>query len=417
MKRMNLFVLLLTLLFMGCSHIEEYPADDFYYFDTDSQYGYTLQGQDRIFAESEDGYYFVLSIKGTHYLFFTDKTTMETIPLCNKPNCLHYEEEDYTKRSMCNAFFIGRGGYFTSLFYNNGKLYIPTLKPGSEKTYVTEFSADGSSRKDIVELDGKVSGCNMVFHRGYLYAAVNSYNVDKESWLKIMRYSIDKPSSNPICIYEEKRVLNRENGFYNEIFDLRAFGTRLYFTTRRDGSNRFYYIELEGKEQQPNVFLEEIGSETERCYTIALSDDFSYAAINNLTPEINALPDDQQLPNMKSTIYKTDLEGNNPQELMNIPYGYLIADDRYFYSWDCWPLKRDGNIDHFCIRIYDAEGNLLVNHDAQADVADFGYLYASQEEIIFLSVPKMNKVYYFSKSDIETGEIHPKLLIDCSQYG
>ena len=35
---------------------------------------------------------------------------------------------------------------------------------------------------------------------------------------------------------------------------------------------------------------------------------------------------------------------------------------------------------------------------------------------IFIACKGNGRLYYFPKSDIETGQIHPKLLIDCTQY-
>lgn len=82
-----------------------------------------------------------------------------------------------------------------------------------------------------------------------------------------------------------------------------------------------------------------------------------------------------------------------------------------FNQWPYWALWRDGNIDEYYIRIYNREGSLLVEYDATKDVSDFYTLYASQGDHVFLTVSTCNKIYYFSKSEIETGEIHPKLLI------
>ena len=43
-------------------------------------------------------------------------------------------------------------------------------------------------------------------------------------------------------------------------------------------------------------------------------------------------------------------------------------------------------------------------------------LYVASDEKVFIVNRSNDTVWYFSKSEIETGTITPKLLIDCSAY-
>lgn len=77
-KRRQLLALLglvmsFNLLFAGCSANAEYPTDEAYHFDTDAQYMLFPTATERVFAESEDGYYFNLLINGQVFLFFADQ--------------------------------------------------------------------------------------------------------------------------------------------------------------------------------------------------------------------------------------------------------------------------------------------------------------------------------------------------------
>lgn len=72
-------------LFSGCSSVDAYPNDNIYHFETDAQIPMYSCATERSFAESEDGYYFVLTIRGNHFLFFADKETMEVLPLAASP--------------------------------------------------------------------------------------------------------------------------------------------------------------------------------------------------------------------------------------------------------------------------------------------------------------------------------------------
>ena len=130
-KIFSAVLFLICVCFTGCSGGTSYPADDSYHFETDCQYSVGSQGKGGVIAESAEGYYFALTIHGQHSLFFVDKATMETIPLCGKPNCLHYEGTDEGKRELCNAHFVG-AQYEGTVYFNNGRLYVPEGGAGND---------------------------------------------------------------------------------------------------------------------------------------------------------------------------------------------------------------------------------------------------------------------------------------------
>lgn len=68
------------------------------------------------------------------------------------------------------------------------------------------------------------------------------------------------------------------------------------------------------------------------------------------------------------------------------------------------------------IRIYDADGKLLVEENFYDELPLMQDLYVASDEKVFIVNRSNNTVWYFSKSEIETGTITPKLLIDCSAY-
>ena len=59
---------------------------------------------------------------------------------------------------------------------------------------------------------------------------------------------------------------------------------------------------------------------------------------------------------------------------------------------------------------------MLVEYDALETLPDMYDLYVSPGEHVFITSDANDTVWYFSKSEIETGTITPKLLIDCSAY-
>ncbi|MDD6876591.1 MAG: hypothetical protein PUD44_02225, partial [Clostridiaceae bacterium] len=96
MKRtIRIFALALALmLFASCSAAKTYPTDDVYHQETDSAYFASSSSWFHSIVESGNGYY----IRVAQTLLFADRETMEVMPLCSLPGCLHNEETDEAKR-------------------------------------------------------------------------------------------------------------------------------------------------------------------------------------------------------------------------------------------------------------------------------------------------------------------------------
>lgn len=402
------------LILAGCSCTNTYPADNVYHFETDAQIPLYSCGTERSFAESEDGYYFVLTINGNHFLFFADKETMEILPLCGKPNCLHYEEPDFAKRQLCNSFYYGIL-YRTSIYYNNGKLYVPV--GGGPQKDIYEFSLDGSKRRQLFSLSGTGTGTALLFHRGYCYEAVTEYDEEMHTVMRIVRYSLDSPRKEPECIFErEAEVAEGESKGTIVLGDIKAFGNQLYFTINENGKTGFYFIDLTDPDFAAKPIFDQVEESTDARFQVFPSSNGLLAALNLLDePQPEGMDGSTYLANLPSVLYRSDLQGNDVKKWKETLYSPFTWDDRYVYKWPWRPCKQvdpPGNK----ISIYDLDGNLLVEHDADTDVPDIEDIYVSMGEHVFLFGESRNKVYYFAKSEIETGEIHPKLLIDCSQY-
>ena len=133
MKKIVIILLCVSFVLGGCTKNNiQYPADNIYHFETDSQYTFYTQAGFRQFAESEDGYYFTMNVTGSSYIFYADKKTMKPVPLCEKPNCLHYKEEEEEKINLCSSRIQGLG-YEATIFYSNGKLYALQNYSSSQK--------------------------------------------------------------------------------------------------------------------------------------------------------------------------------------------------------------------------------------------------------------------------------------------
>lgn len=119
------------------------------------------------FAKAGDNYYVRLG----EYVYICDFEKGELIPLCNRPNCLH-NNEDTKKREDCIAY-VGLGNYNEGLQYYNGKLYANSsyqnLEEESEKTgdQIYELALDGST-KEIFDYNFQNS-YNFMIHRDCIY--------------------------------------------------------------------------------------------------------------------------------------------------------------------------------------------------------------------------------------------------------
>ena len=208
----------------------------------------------------------MLTIRGNHFLFFADKETMEVLPLCGKPNCLHYEEPDFAKRQLCNSFYYGVL-YRTSVYYNNGKLYIPV--GGGPQKYIYEFSLDGSERKQLFSLSGTGTGTTLLFHRGYCYEAVTEYDEEMHTVMRIVRHSLDAPRKEPECIFEKEAevAVGEEKGTII-LGDIKAYGNRLYFTIDENGETGFYFIDLTDPDFAAKPIFDQVEESTDARFQV-----------------------------------------------------------------------------------------------------------------------------------------------------
>ena len=188
------FFILFTILFSGCNQ-RKHDTSPEYNAETDYPMAYGESGSSTHFVETEKGYYYTTS---DGFLYFVDKSTMQAIAVCNRPQCVHSIE----KFEECGAFL---GLYAPDeIYYNNGKLYGFKHNQeygviGFEDVYFCEMAEDGTVTKKLWELqwDGGLPGDYQygVFHRGVLYFYTTSPNSD----FSIHAYDVESKKSK--CIY------------------------------------------------------------------------------------------------------------------------------------------------------------------------------------------------------------------------
>ena len=149
MKRHCCIILSVFILFTaltGCRQTS-YPTDDVYHPETDSAYYSGPNFFPSKLVEGDAGYYF----KAGNTLLFADKTTMEVLPLCSLPGCLHNQETDKAKQELCQAYFPATS-MFTPMAYYNGSLYICWRKDLYSDYSLMRLSPDGAERREVMTI-------------------------------------------------------------------------------------------------------------------------------------------------------------------------------------------------------------------------------------------------------------------------
>ena len=192
----------------GCGQEDTIARGTDYVLEEDSQPGMSMMSE---LAEGEKGYYMeAVSEK----LYFYDKKSGKTHPLCNKPQCTHESLE-------CNAFFSTG-----PLKYYRGDIY--TLQSDMNEPYdiyLYRYKGDGSGKEKLYRVrhveEGEgyselLGGC---IHRGYFYY---EWNGEKESTL--YRRAIDKNAKEEVI--ETFSGLSEGQYLSGEVY---AAGTKVYY--------------------------------------------------------------------------------------------------------------------------------------------------------------------------------------------
>ena len=406
MKRINglIVTMLAFALLTGCSpdgdeHIsqsESFPGAEYPY-SMRTQLGWAT------FAESDSGYYFFVP----KCLFYMDKDSMEPVVLCDKPNCLHYDEPDVNVFRTCKAYFNSTISWDYTSWYD-GNVYIlaksivdiPEEKRHAMVWEVVCISPDGSNRKTVWRIGEDIIIDGMAISHGYLYLAMSGYGEDAKGTGSIWQLSLKKVGAQPKRIFETEKV-----GIFKSVDFLNAYMGQLYFFRTIDESGETELCILEPQS----------GDLT----TISVTEDgFSplYALFQGsyllLECRIMTPQGDPMLPDSyPQRLYRCSLDGNG-MELLREGLGYYTADDRYIYMVeDLDQAERPEP----CVRIYDGNMNEVDCVDLQhLDTGDsIGLISctASRSDQVILELSCHGdsgtyvECYWFEKNEIGSGQI------------
>ncbi len=398
------FLLLVSLAVLFSSCGEEKDLGDDYVFGKDMQTMYKAQGYNPFMAETGDGYYFILG----SFLFYADKTSLQPIVVCNKPNCLHYDETDPAAIPNCNAW-IGAQASRPFLSYYDGDLYVLSNFNSSTKSIIPELiqiSFDGSKRK--TEFIFPPDTYSIAMHRGYLYYVEKSNMDEPGSVNTIMRHKLGKGEKQTEKIYESP-ILG------GGLQDLLCYGNHLYFNEYGNfeesyTSNNKRYDILSGEISTICVDPEYPGG---GCPIIS-NGSLYYSKLKQ---------EEMDTENQFMTSYFTsDLKGQNVQKAFEIlsPFPECM-DDTYFYCGNTLDLLRskiNGESNEgkdFVLSVYDRQGKLVDTASIPVDLlTDTPSLMAGDSERLFIYYKTGTSagIKYIQKSDIGTGKLAIKDFIE-----
>ena len=287
---------LIPLIFCGCSSQSIIYTDEYIY-GQDQQYTIFNSLPGCPMVESEDGYYF-MSGNVCLFLYYRDKATGATAPVCNKPECMHNDES-------CNAYL----GRVTALNYYSGKLFYVIdsafNKTGSKQTALCEVNLDGGGHKELLTFHQSVY--QFCIHRGYLYYATTDYGTisgkedSTQTTMQFYRLPMDKLES-------KSEFLHEFSGIYANIGRLMCYGNYLYYP-------HYYYTD---------ETMEKVSSQIDR-YNI--QDGTITTICENSTTYINFFNDKLAITYPDGT-YLCDLDGQNMRKVWNRG-GILLPSSKY----------------------------------------------------------------------------------------
>ncbi|MCI9273188.1 MAG: hypothetical protein HFE39_04425 [Clostridiales bacterium] len=219
----------LSILLCSCSSQSQQDLGDEYVSGQDMQYmNMELSTLTLNTAESSDGFYFMEE----NFIFYTDKSSMQTVPLCNKPDCLHNLETDPKKVWKCNAYLpIGLND--TISFWNNHLYVIVALDQSGKEIKngaLMKISLDGTNREYVCNFD--LYPTFGVVHRGKFYYIYSNFDESLESDCQIKSIDLTQKNTSEKTLFQGKQ----KNGSIQRFF---CYANYLYFSVSytKDGQS------------------------------------------------------------------------------------------------------------------------------------------------------------------------------------
>lgn len=320
-------------------------------------------------AYSDDGYYFE---NERSYLSFMDKVSGKVVPLCNKAECMHYNESYYNKE--CNAYFDS-SFHLEFLQYYDGYLYTLAYD-GEGYVYLYKISEDGSSREKYMTLyKQELSGVNgmteyrfpeICIHRGYVY-----YTIPFAEYPKLYRIKLGGDTN---------EVLFELKGERGNMYRIRPYGDFVFFQAG-------HFVDETMTDINAGIFAYNINNGE---LTMVKNNSVStYTLVGNIMYHSDS-----------TGIYKRDLTTNKGDKIINLDnwIGFSV-DSNYVY------VEQERSI----VSVYNTDGEYLCEIEplsgqriSSLHYGDENYLFA--ESTIGENDEQIARCTYLKISDIAEGK-------------
>ena len=405
-------VLSISLLFLEGCQLRNPLSNQF---SSDYLPGYDYQmnmdmstGSGLVMAQAADGYYLT---NGSH-LYYMDKTKLEPVILCNRPNCLHELAEE-SQKNECSAYYqygIER------IYYYDEALYLPISveRDGRIVYCLRKLAKDGTFLEDIYTFPGFPQ--SFCIHRGYAYYAYADYGENKQSQggdvasaYRVMQISLQDKS---------ERLIYTNDLAHPGIFWISAKGKNLYFYNNgyvgdpSKGANPAdRVLQYVCYDLQNNTFTvtDMNPADGEAGKPAILDDTITYCKYNYSYTD----PRNRDL-------YQRSLNGENEKKVFTIePTGCTIQWDGTYYYVDNYVIILGQPENASLLRqiwVYDKDFNLINTIDfSNVDGEDLSQSAMSpifiSDDFIFTSKNAEERVIssfiYIDKSELASGKVSP----------
>ena len=320
-RRFVCITLLLALtLLPGCGRREATVSG--FVIGEDWQYQYMDEfPQNQKLAEDEDGAVYFMS---GSYLFRYDPANGTTLPLCNRPNCLHNAETDADRRESCHAYLplassVEKSG--GGVAYCRGEIivYYPEKGTTDGAVRVDAITRDGGARRMVRRLTNAPE--SFAVHRGRIYFSYFYYDEEGQNHTEVG--SFDLSGGGVEVIYEAP--LQAHSG----PILLFPIGNAVYFA--------FFGNLQEGETSRSFLFRYDIHEKTSREVALPEMDVLGYISnIAGLKDRIlvDALyPPESEGGKVRHVLYALDTLGNFPELFAeDVPSRFYSDGERVYLS-------------------------------------------------------------------------------------
>ncbi len=384
-KALVLAIALLSLSLTGCG--AKYTTQEAAYVpEEDFQYLYGTTAGNPTIAESEDGYIFLAG----NYLFFTDKTNLETIPLCQKTGCLHYTETDEKNTINCNAYVKPVGAI--GLQYYQNKLYF-IESDSQNRPSVTEMDLTSGSRKTLYSFEKAIFLFSL--HRGYLYFSGTSYTMDGTADYALQRVALFSGGKQVETLYEGKL----SEGCIQEIL---PYQDRIYFREdgMEDGIHKINLVYYDCKEETCKKIDRNVQEDGE-TYGVSFVGFYQDKLLMRWGRTDEA-------DNIVSKYKWYDIATSEITEFTALPTEKSTMD----YTDGTYIYKHDTFEDQLFLRMYDRNGRELAAIPMESNGGYPGRYIIPGNDLLFETSYHHEFYQVYKKSDLVQGIVKPYVLLD-----